>query len=186
MSCFPTRMLPRASSTHWTKRAGVWTGPQGPLPVYVFFDAQCPYCHKLFADMEGVIPAKWLPTLALGDGGIPLVTHIMGEVSTVQDKSGGVQSVVLADDPGRAARLKSVVGDSERPTIEPGADLSPAIAFLTRENETLMRYLYGKQADLAGVPAILVALPDGSARMLHGYEPSTVEQIRNLQSPKAQ
>ncbi|MCB5411737.1 hypothetical protein [Pseudogemmobacter faecipullorum] len=153
----------------------------GNLPVYVFFDAQCPYCHQLYVDMDGKVDSKWLPTLALGDGGIPLITHIMGEgnVELIAGADGNTESVNVKEDPAMAERLRAVVGGGDRPTME--GTISPEIEFVSNENMTLMRYLFGRQTHLVGVPAIIVGLPDGTAKMLRGYEATTVGEILSLQ-----
>ncbi len=43
---------------------------KGPHVVYVFFDANCPYCHKLFLNTrnrvkQGKLQLRWIPTTTL-------------------------------------------------------------------------------------------------------------------------
>lgn len=165
------------------KAAGIDLGGQSATPgkrVYVFFDPRCPYCHKLYADIAGKTSSKWLPTLALGADGAPLVNYILGngtvEISTGAD---GKTSASMKPDAARPARLQEVVGDGAQPAST--AAMTPETDFITRENETLMRVLYGAQEHLIGVPTVVVELPDGTAKVLRGYDEDTVKQILDLQ-----
>ena len=167
------------------RAAGVDTNGDAGLEnrVYVFFDPTCPWCHKLYQDMDGKVDAKWLPTLALGNAGIPLVNYIMGTGGvTLTKNADGKQAVTVSPDPNRSARLREVVGEGARPKSQPEA--TPETSFITEENETLMLFLYGNQTHLQGVPTIVVALPGGGAKVLNGYEPTTVSEILKLQGKR--
>jgi hypothetical protein len=147
--------------------------------VYVFFDPTCPWCHRLYMDMDGELDSKWLPTVMLGPEGIPLLRHIIGDdtIEVSRNDQGSVGAIELKADERRSDRLRQVVGEEWRGGE---SELTPEIEAVINNNEALLRLIFGRNGN-PQVPTIVVALPDGTARMLLGYEENTVEQIRKLQ-----
>lgn len=151
--------------------------PEGG-PVFAFMDPRCPYCHRAYEDLAGVVSVRWLPTLALGDGGDDIASTLIGAATAQRDADGAITGVTLDADSGREARLDAQLGSGRMEITS--STLTEEQTFVLLENLTVLRQLYGAQGSLLGVPTFIVPKADGTAVMLRGYDPSVIEEIVTL------
>lgn len=153
--------------------------PEG-FPVYAFMDPRCPFCHQAFEDLEGQVEVRWLPTLALGDGGNgdAISATLMGEMTAERNDAGEITGVRFADDAQREERLAQQLGDRDMPLTS--RTLTEEQSFALTENLTVLRQLYGRQGNLLGVPTFIVPRADGTAVMLRGYDDANIAEILRL------
>lgn len=157
-------------------------GPEGsgePV-IYVFFDPQCPYCHRAFAALDGKFAIKWLPVSTLGPAGDKLHAYIMNDVAlndvTLENGQSG-QEARFSEDSARPDRLAEVMTDQVEP---PEAALSDAHSFVLGENGELFRILSRGAEDMRAVPTFFIREPDGSATWLRGFDTNTGSEIADI------
>lgn len=81
-----------------TSEAGRTEANAGLAPIQIFFDPRCPYCHKLFSNIDGKVPIHWIPVSALSpaEGGVSAGAAI---IQAEKDKPGsGVELIRAAFD----------------------------------------------------------------------------------------
>lgn len=151
--------------------------PEG-WPVFAFMDPRCPYCHRAFEKLDGKVVMKWLPTLALGDGGDALAATLLGAMTADRNSSGEITGVRFSDDAERENRLAQQLGGGDMPISD--RMLTEEQSFALDENLTVLRQLYGRQVQLLGVPTFVVPRADGTAIMMRGYDHATIAEIIRL------
>lgn len=127
--------------------------------AYIFFDPNCPYCHKLYESLRpwverGDLEARWIP------------------IGTLMLTSAGKAAAILeADD--RAAALRENESKFSRETGTFGGIMEE----LAPKKETLEQlatnYALLKRSGDGGVPLMLVKLKDGGVRAVMGAPPQT-------------
>ena len=148
--------------------------PEGH-PVFAFMDPRCPYCHRAFEDLEGEVAVKWLPTLALGDGGDAIAATLLGAMTAERNDAGEITGVQFSEDAERAIRLAQQLGGGDMPVSS--RTLTEEQSFALTENLTVLRQLYGRQGELLGVPTFIVPRADGTAVMMRGYDEANIAEI---------
>jgi thiol:disulfide interchange protein DsbG len=127
--------------------------------AYIFFDPNCPYCHKLYESLRpwverGDIEARWIP------------------VGTLMLTSAGKAAAILeADD--RAAALRENEQKFSRETGTFGGVMEELAPKKKTLDELAANYELLKHSGDGGVPLMLVRLKDGSARAIVGAPPQT-------------
>lgn len=147
-------------------------------PVFAFMDPRCPYCHRAFEELEGEVVVKWLPTLALGDGGDAIAATLLGAMTADRNDAGEITGVHFSEDAEREARLAQQLGGGDMPIST--RTLTEEQSFALTENLTVLRQLYGRQGELLGVPTFIVPRADGTAIMMRGYDDANIAEIIRL------
>lgn len=145
-------LLTAVQQAHWIQEG------RGPRVVYVFFDPNCPYSHKLYlATREyvgrGGLALRWIPVGALERSSLPKAAAIL-----------------QAPDPLRAFRYNEDnwdFGESPAGGIRPLADPKPAILDALRRNAQIMR-----EGGLSVFPDLLFDDRSGQARLYVGLLPA--------------
>lgn len=147
--------------------------------IYAFFDPQCPYCHRAFSGLDGVMPVEWVPVSALGPAGDKLQVYIQGEASIGSREVGGqnVPAGVWADDDERGDRLREVMVGNHRPS---DAELTDAMKLVLQENSDLFVALSKGAESLRAVPSFFAVRPDGTGVWLQGYDEDTTQLLADI------
>lgn len=164
-------ILTALERTAYIEVEGEKTGEQ---PVYAFYDPRCPYSHAAFKALDGKIQVRWLPTLALGEGGAPHTAYILGDMDVEKNEEGEIVAAIMREDDQRDDRLRRIMNEGE--PENPG-EMTEAQMFAVDENMGLMRRFYGPQTSLLGVPSFIVGRPDGTAAFIRGYDEQTPAMI---------
>ncbi len=125
---------------------------KGPHVVYVFFDPNCPYCHKLFEDArpwvkQGKLQLRWIPV------GILVATS-----------HGKAAAILGAKDP-----LKAFYQNEEHYSRGGGIEediATPEIEKKLHANEQLLA-----RTQLGAVPLMLYHTDTGAAMLVQGSPP---------------
>jgi len=145
-----------------------------PRKIYVFTDANCPYCTKFWSDAR-----PWV------DSGKVQLRHLM--VAVISPTSAGKAAALLAD-PDPAARLASyerahafgvarmMAGGPrqalEDPNLQPLAKIPEASGRLLVEHDRLMQRL-----NLMGTPGLVFQGPDGRMVARVGVPPDDMASV---------
>lgn len=129
---------------------------KGPHVAYVFFDPNCPYCHKLYEETRG-----WIKRGALQLRWIP--------VGLLTETSPGKAGAILdAKDP-LAAFYKNENGygsDGSLGGVEEALDVSPKSQAALKANVALLA-----RSGAGSVPLLLFRADDGESVMILGTPP---------------
>lgn len=145
------RLLAAIGSAHWVQEG------TGPRVVYIFFDPNCPFSHKLFLATRSEV----------GKGGLQLRWIPVGQLEA--SSPGKAAAILAAADPLAAFHKNENdwdFGDSPAGGIRPLAHPDPRITVQLQANAALMR-----QADLHTFPVMLYRGAKGRARLIVGLLP---------------
>jgi len=134
----------------------------GPRLVYIFFDPNCPYCHKLYQESRSWVgrdglQLRWIP------------------VGTLMPSSAGKAAAILEARNPLAAFRENEEKFGSAPKFGGIAEAlpSPATQKRLQQNATLL-----KQTGMPGVPAILFREKSGRVRIVDGApSPSLLEEM---------
>jgi thiol:disulfide interchange protein DsbG len=126
---------------------------KGPHVVYVFFDPNCPYCHKLYVNSR-----KWVK-----DGKVQLRWVTVGVLTTTS--AGKAAAILGAKDPSKAFHYNEE-NYSRGGAIEEDIP-SPAIEAKLKANERLLA-----RTGFGGVPLMLFYSKDGTPILIQGAPPA--------------
>jgi thiol:disulfide interchange protein DsbG len=146
-------MLADIKQTTWISEG------KGAQVIYIFFDPNCPYCHRLFVNTrswvkQGKLELRWIPV------GILMTTS-----------EGKAIAILQADDP-LAAFYKNEEHYDKGGAIE--EDLgSPEVEKKLKANESLLA-----RTHFGAVPVMLFRDQTGVARLITGSPPKT--RLMNL------
>jgi thiol:disulfide interchange protein DsbG len=127
--------------------------------AYIFFDPNCPYCHKLYESLRpwverGDLEARWIP------------------IGTLMLTSAGKAAAILeAKD--RTAALRENERGFSRETGSFGGIMEELAPKKKTMEELAANYELLKRGGDGGVPLMLVRLKDGSVRAIVGAPPET-------------
>lgn len=159
----PATMLAEAPKSTWLRDG------QSKHVIYVFFDPNCPYCHKLYEALRdpvalGETELRWIP------------------VGVARESSLGKAAAILeAKDP-----IDAFHYNEQHFTLDDGKLGGIDEEFLPRQ-ETLQKLADNlsllKKAGAVAVPAMLFRTRDGVARYVPGAPPATTleEILRSLE-----
>lgn len=145
------RLLATIGSAHWVQEG------TGPRIVYIFFDPNCPFSHKLYLATRSEV----------GKGGLQLRWIPVGQLEA--SSPGKAAAILAAADPLAAFHKNENdwdFGDSPAGGIRPLVHPSARIAAQLQANAALMR-----QADLHTFPVMLYRGAKGRARLIVGLLP---------------
>ncbi|HGM6729068.1 TPA: thiol:disulfide interchange protein DsbG [Stenotrophomonas maltophilia] len=149
-----TRLVaePAAKSTMAKLEQSSWIqdgSKTAPKVIYVFTDANCPYCHQF-----------WQATRPWVDAGKVQLRHIM--VGVIREDSAGKAAFIMsAQDPAAAFRQNESAGP--RGSAKALASIPPRIKQELALNEQLMTSL-----GFQGTPAIISLVPGGGLQKING------------------
>lgn len=130
--------------------------------VYIIYDPRCPYCHKLFERTRSLdlakkgISLKWLPTVALGNGGIEspemrraaagiVAKNAQEFAETLKDGNQGVKA--SENDVNTVSENLAFLYDASQQTFGTESSVAvPAVFFVDKRNGS-PRMVYGGQED---------------------------------------
>jgi thiol:disulfide interchange protein DsbG len=127
--------------------------------AYIFFDPNCPYCHKLYVSLRpwverGDLEARWIP------------------IGTLMLTSAGKAAAILeADD--RAAALRENEAKFSRETGTFGGIMEELAPKKKTLDQLATNYELLRRSGDGGVPLMLVKLKDGGVRAVMGAPPQT-------------
>lgn len=135
---------------------------QSSRVMYVFFDPNCPYCHKVFqmlrAPVErGEVEVRWIPV------GYLMTTSLGKAAAILEDKD--PTDALYRNERGFSRETGSFGGILEEPLPD-----EKTIARLQRNKKLL------ELGGQAAVPAILYRNKDGKPNLVHGAPPESVVQ----------
>lgn len=133
--------------------------------IQIFFDPRCPYCHKLYAAIDGRAPIHWIPVSALSpqEGGIAYGAAII-QAENDRPGVGGTEAL-------RAAFDKSLT--TGNPTDAQKASLDQNLGSFAQLVKTLPPTVQ------AGVPFALIPKRDGTFETHVGYGEGDEDAILN-------
>lgn len=126
---------------------------KGPHVVYVFFDPNCPYCHRLYVETrsyvkKGVLTIRWIPV------GI-LMTTSHGKAAAILSAKNPLQAFYQNED-----NYTMGNGGIEEDLVE------PAVEKKLKRNEALLA-----RTRLGAVPLMLFYNKQGTPRLVQGAPP---------------
>lgn len=126
--------------------------------IYVFFDPNCPYCHRVYENLRpavqrGDVELRWIPT------GI-LMTTSPGKAAAILEAKNPTEAF-YQNEAGYSRETGSFGGIAEEPLPQ-----NKTLQSLDRNLKLLQRS--GNQ----GVPALLFRTMDGSANLIVGAPPA--------------
>lgn len=159
----PATMLAEAPQSTWLRDG------QSKHVIYVFFDPNCPYCHKIYEALRdpvalGEVELRWIP------------------VGVVRESSLGKAAAIL-----EAKKPNEAFHYNEQHFTFDGGKLGGIEEETLPREETLRKLAANltllKKAGALAVPAMLFRTRDGTVRYIPGAPPTaTLEEIvRNLE-----
>ncbi len=148
----------------WVSQGG------GSRLLYIFFDPNCPYCHRLYEKLSPLVEPqnlqlRWIPVGLLTATSLPKAAAIL-----------------QAGDPLGAFQRNE--GDFNMSEEGPGGGISPATRILDKTRLDLAANLGMLQGqNIAGVPIMVLRASDGEGLMFQGVPPDQtlrriVESVR--------
>ncbi len=141
-----TKILRAAKDVSWIAEGN------GPRLIYIFFDPNCPYCHKLYQESRTWVSRdglqlRWIPV------GILMPSSAGKAVAILEAKDPLVAFRENEDKFGSAPKFGGI------------AETSPSLATGKRLQQNTMLF---KQTGMPGVPVILFREASGSVRIVEG------------------
>jgi len=138
---------------------------KGEHVIYIFFDPNCPYCHKLYDALRPLVAKqdlqlRWIP------------------VGMLTDTSQGKAATILqADNPLDA--LRSNEDNFDFNDSGPGGGITPAAEIADQTRLDLIANLaLLQEQNLFAVPVVVFQATDGQGFMFHGAPPdSTLRKL---------
>jgi thiol:disulfide interchange protein DsbG len=126
----------------------------GPHLIYVFFDPNCPYCHKLYEELRpyvktGGLEVRWVPV------GI-LTRTSLGKAAAILEAKSPIQAFYKNEDDWN-------FGDTPNGGIEPLPKPAESAVFKLNANAALLN-----EAGISGVPVTVFRGDDGKAYFFTG------------------
>ena len=144
------------------------TEGSGKHIVYIFFDPNCPHCHKLYETLRPLIAKRdlqlrWIPVAMLSETSLGKAAAILQAADPLSAFHNNEDDFGLSDlGPGGAIAPATVLNDQTR------LNLAANLSLLQEQN-------------LFGVPVIVFRATDGEGLMFYGV-PATENLDRLLQS----
>jgi hypothetical protein len=145
------KLLKEIGSAYWIQEGA------GPRIVYIFFDPNCPFSHKLYLATRAEV----------GKGGLQLRWIPVGQLEA--SSPGKAAAILAAPDPLTAFRKNEDdwnFGDSPAGGIRPLAHPGARVLHQLQTNAALMR-----QANLHTFPVMLYRTANGRAHLIVGLLP---------------
>ena len=126
----------------------------GPHLIYVFFDPNCPYCHKLYEELRphvktGGLEVRWIPV------GILMRTSL-GKAAAILEAKDPLQAFYQNEDDWN-------FGDTPNGGIEPLPKPTETAVFKLNANAALLN-----EAGISGVPVTVFRGDDGKVYAFNG------------------
>ena len=144
------------------------TEGSGKHIIYIFFDPNCPYCHKLYETLRPLIAKRdlqlrWIPVAMLSETSLGKAAAILQAADPLSAFHNNEDDFGLSDlGPGGAIAPAAVLSDQTR------LNLAANLSLLQEQN-------------LFGVPVVVFRATDGEGLMLYGV-PATENLNRLLQN----
>lgn len=148
-------LLDDINQATWVSQGG------GNRVLYIFFDPNCPYCHRLYLALSPLVKSenlqlRWIPVGMLADASLSKAAAIL-----------------QARDP--LAAFKDNEGDFDMSDAGPGGYISPATHILDKTRLDLATNLGLLQAqNIAAVPVVVLRANDGDGLMFQGVPPDKI------------